>query len=257
MKCNDVLGFLSPYLDSELDRDTTWRIAGHLQACPSCRERFEREARLERAIAERLKAAEGDESEVFDRVLARVLAGRSRRRRWMLPAVAACLALASLLAWGVLGSWPAREESARAGPLVAKLLDSALSDHREFVSGRIGPDGTWVQARAHLEEALGQPLPALASDSLWRIEGLRLCRLGTWKTAFVMGRRGDDPVSLFLLPPGSVPADLEREAARTPCFHLEEGLCGVLALRERWVTVAVGGCEMGMEVLETLASERL
>ena len=47
MKCPDVIGFLSPYLDSELDTATTFQIQAHLGNCESCRKRFDQEGELE------------------------------------------------------------------------------------------------------------------------------------------------------------------------------------------------------------------
>ena len=55
MKCHDVRPLLMAYLDSELDTRTTVELEEHLEACPSCRRRFEAEGRVERALTEPLR----------------------------------------------------------------------------------------------------------------------------------------------------------------------------------------------------------
>ncbi|MFQ5414477.1 MAG: zf-HC2 domain-containing protein [Phycisphaerae bacterium] len=54
MNCKQVRRWLSPYLDSELGPTKTFEISEHLAACDACRWRFERERRVDRAVAERL-----------------------------------------------------------------------------------------------------------------------------------------------------------------------------------------------------------
>jgi hypothetical protein len=55
MNCQECRKWWSPYLDSELDAHTTFQVAEHLRACPSCRERFEREAYFEDWLRTKLR----------------------------------------------------------------------------------------------------------------------------------------------------------------------------------------------------------
>jgi hypothetical protein len=54
MNCMDIIQYLGPYLDSELDVATTVQIQAHLTRCSSCRLRFEQEHELEERIRQSL-----------------------------------------------------------------------------------------------------------------------------------------------------------------------------------------------------------
>lgn len=74
MKCQDTIAFMGPYLDSELDPTTTFRIQAHLARCETCRERFAQEERLERRLASSLRRSPGSRAE-DEQAWMRALAG--------------------------------------------------------------------------------------------------------------------------------------------------------------------------------------
>ena len=89
MKCEDVIHFVGPYLDSELDPTTTFQIQAHLSQCSMCRTRFEREHELECRINQSLQRTIGLDDEVrWNQILHRALPmprapGRSARTFWL------------------------------------------------------------------------------------------------------------------------------------------------------------------------------
>ncbi len=68
VNCRDARALLMPYLDSELDAAATASVQEHLAVCATCARRFEREARLESALADvfRVGTMPADVSERLD-----------------------------------------------------------------------------------------------------------------------------------------------------------------------------------------------
>ncbi len=84
MKCADVIPYIGPYLDSELDATTTFQIQAHLTRCPRCRMRFDQEHALEIRIAEALAVPSApDQGRRWERILRRALPGpQAERSSW-------------------------------------------------------------------------------------------------------------------------------------------------------------------------------
>jgi anti-sigma factor (TIGR02949 family) len=84
MNCTDVIQYLGPYLDSELDVSTTAQVQAHLSRCPRCCERFDQEQALEDRIAESLKSsATPDDGRRWERILRRAVPRPEvSARRW-------------------------------------------------------------------------------------------------------------------------------------------------------------------------------
>ncbi|MCB9899386.1 MAG: zf-HC2 domain-containing protein [Planctomycetes bacterium] len=55
LRCEQARAMLMAYLDSELDANATLSVTEHLKGCAGCRERFEREGRLEQALVATLR----------------------------------------------------------------------------------------------------------------------------------------------------------------------------------------------------------
>jgi len=84
MNCADVMHFLGPYLDSELDVATTAQVQAHLARCRRCGERFDQEQALEKRIAESLRShGTPDDGRRWHRILRRVVPGpQESARTW-------------------------------------------------------------------------------------------------------------------------------------------------------------------------------
>lgn len=86
MNCTDVIGYLSPYLDSELDPTTTFQIQAHLSGCQSCRERFDEEAAFERQINGSLRSPKASSDGAWESLLTLAISNapsaKIHRSRW-------------------------------------------------------------------------------------------------------------------------------------------------------------------------------
>ena len=86
MKCVEVVQFVGPYLDSELDTTTTFQIQAHLAKCPSCHARYEQEHDLERKISNSLRGVHDTGNDVrWMQILERALPQQSVRQRKRVP----------------------------------------------------------------------------------------------------------------------------------------------------------------------------
>lgn len=234
MTCDDVRKFLGPFLDSELDARTSYELGLHLNDCASCRDRVERERRLEAEIA---LAAGRDEStpEMWNRALGRL----QPKRRWW-PWAAAALVLA---AGAVALLLPARPD----------LLRTAIADHDELLDGRFSPDVATQdadRAAAYLREKVpvSAALPA-APDCL--IVGVRLCFFHGHPVGLVIYRLQEGSASLFLVPNSEMPSFDHAEGGTLQ----EHGLIALLRRVEgaEFSVVAVGPAAARAEV-ERLAT---
>ena len=57
MNCKAVRKWMSPYLDSELDRPITFEVSEHLQDCSECAARFDAERRVDDTIRSQIERA--------------------------------------------------------------------------------------------------------------------------------------------------------------------------------------------------------
>lgn len=192
MNCDDVRKFLGPFLDDELDARTSYELGLHLNDCAACRDRVERERRLEGEIA---GAARHDDTtaEMWARALGRL---RPRSRAWWPSALArparwvAATALLGLAAWGVVPQRP-------------DLVHVAFEDHRELLAGRFGPDVATADAETaagYVREktSLAAALPGPADGRT--VVGARLCFFHGSPVGLVIYRLRGESASLFLVP---------------------------------------------------------
>ena len=186
MKCEEARRFLGPYLDSELDPKTSFEIARHVEVCTGCRERFEAEGRLERAIAEELRVPAPNDDEIWNRALA---ASAPRNRIPIVLVTAAILFIVLGISWIVF-------------PGEAGLADDLRSDHRKVQAGRSpldvttsNPDEVSEFFRKHLgiEVSTGE-----VPDG--RLMGGRRCALRGVPAAFLLYRVDGEPISVCVFP---------------------------------------------------------
>lgn len=78
MNCAEVIQYVGPYLDSELEQDITFQIQLHLSRCPHCHARYEQEQNFENRIVQSLRASpnEQDDEKHWASILQRTLPPR-------------------------------------------------------------------------------------------------------------------------------------------------------------------------------------
>ena len=96
MNCREARRCLSPYLDSELDADTTFAISEHLRVCAPCRLRFEGEIHVDKLIVTGLSIGEMPDA-MWRRMIQPLR--RSQRAPWRAYAPLAAAAVIALVAW--------------------------------------------------------------------------------------------------------------------------------------------------------------
>jgi len=201
-------------MDSELDPRTSFDVGEHLERCQACARRFGAELALERDLTDGLKrVARGpQDAATWERITdavrrdgAPTRVGRPGPWRRIMALVAALLLLAlGLGAFLVRGVTPA--------PLGA-LGKAACHSHDEYVAGTERPEVATSAAdevHAYFRAQLGldvNPPPDLA------LVGARRCAVGTVHLAYVMARRGQEPVSAFVLPARDLGAFPEAQRA--------------------------------------------
>lgn len=153
MDCKAARKLVTPYIDGELEPEMKRRVREHLGVCVGCRERFEGEARIERAIVLRFPS-EAMPPEVWTRLQARIRGSAHRRRRALLLAAGIAAAACALFAVGLF--WAANPP----GP---DLERAVLDLHRRIEAGAdvsemspVPPD----RSSAFLEAQVGNRLVA-------------------------------------------------------------------------------------------------
>lgn len=110
MTCNECRRWWSPYLDSELDATKTFEVSEHLRVCGPCRERFEREKRVDDSLREKL-CEDGMPDDVWADLCNRVRQPQPvARLPWLRPVALA----ASLVLIVTAGGWVFRQMTSTA-----------------------------------------------------------------------------------------------------------------------------------------------
>ncbi len=226
MRCEEARRFLGPYLDSELDPTTSFEIARHLESCAACRERFEAERKVERAVAAEVCRPEPGDEALFRRALER--GGRPRRRPWAWAAAGALLALG---AFALLR----RDEGG--------LVSSLRKDYRKYQGG--GSPLDVVSAEPQSVEGFFREKMGLAVRVPARIDGMELaggrrCSLRGVPTAFLIYRERGADVSVFVFNADHL--DRFPDAGRLAAPVVDEAdAVRVAALRSDWKVICAAG----------------
>lgn len=195
---------LSAWHDGEVTHEDGQRVEQHLANCAACR----RAAALLGETRSALVASAAREvpERVRERVQALVHGRVQRRRRWLTAGAFASVAVAAALA--LMVSHPATS-------LAPSLRDELVLRHwngfsREkpcdFESSDPEAVGSW------LEERLGYPVSVHIPDGA-RLIGARLCHITAMRTAAVMYRIDEEPLTVFVPPQDSPAAAMARSFA--------------------------------------------
>lgn len=135
MKCADARKLVEPYLDSELDTETTFEVERHLETCEACSQFFSREQEWTELLQQTLRH-EGRSPDLWEEIETRIRKPRIWRRLAQRLTV-----LNSVILVGVIGGLAAtallslRPEAA-GGPLVTAVEEC----HQAYLNGIVTAD---------------------------------------------------------------------------------------------------------------------
>ena len=227
MACDEAwLEVLSAWHDGEATPAEVARVAAHLPRCASCRTARSRF----RAIGEAMRDVQHRiDTELRGSVRTRSATGRRPLRRRVLAG--ALLTAAAMLVWLLPGTRDA-------GRVVVDELEArhltafAKSAPCDFESADPAAVRSWIAD--HLGNEV--EVPSVPGATLL---GARRCTLSGTSTVSLMYRRGDEPLSLFVAPPGTPTAvenvRLARAAVGCTVARLGAAVCargGLFAVAE-------------------------
>jgi len=201
-RCSDIDPLTTPYVDGEVPPGERLRLAGHIDDCPSCHRNVTAEAAartLVRAHAEALVDAAPADLRVRCAAAARPrqagwgLARLSQARWPMAMAATLLLAVGAAVAYGTI--YPSRAAAAQL------TLDHLKCFALFGQPAALQPAD--VQAALKAQFGFDVALPdGDHADGLTLVGGRR-CLYLDGSVAHILYRRGQVPVSLFVLPPGA------------------------------------------------------
>ncbi len=192
MSCRAMRDRVQAYADGELGTEGVLEAEAHLAHCPPCREAFERQRGLGRAIATLYPRPEPPPA--IEDAIREQLRGRSRRGLARAAAVAAAVTgvgIAALLAGRGDAAMPPEVRAAlglhRAAESGAVALGLASSD--------VGEVNRWLRREVpFVTELSAAAMPGFA------LEGAAAVELAGQRAGHVLYRADARPISLFVLP---------------------------------------------------------
>jgi hypothetical protein len=156
MNCGEISKFAPLYLAGELEPALAENFSAHLKSCPACRRELRQQTTFDELLRTSVLAEHIDSSSVDQRVRARISAGESRPRGWILAVagVAAVLVLAAV-GYRVMVSFRMKPVYAAAArdhrmEIVDRQPRKWLTDYAsiEGLAGHVGLPGSVVAAFA-------------------------------------------------------------------------------------------------------------
>jgi hypothetical protein len=203
MNCSEARQHWNLYHDSEGDVELHFRIEEHLANCAGCAEWFHSQSRLEDLLAEKL-AARTPDPELWNRVLVGTgLVKPASTRRWILfSSMAACAATIALLV-----VWNGDRFS---GAPTNDLADLTGSWHERLASGVEAlqfKSQSDLEVEDYLRKQVSFPVRCPPrKDAGFEVRGAGVCRLADQPAAYLAGHVDMTPVSIFVMPRGSLAA---------------------------------------------------
>jgi anti-sigma factor RsiW len=228
VNCEETKDLLHGYLDDELDPAHSLEVERHLQECPACARALEAQEELRTALrapqlyhrapdhlAERIRT-------LVDRPGKQRLQGRAWR--WRPLAIAASLAAAAFLGWGI-GRWtttPPRDELI-AQAVLSNHLRSLLASHLLDVPSS---DQHQVKPWFNGQVDFSPPVKNFAEQG-FALAGGRLEYINGQKVAVLVYKRREHVINLFIWPEAA--DDQAERALERQGYHLIHWIRGGLS----------------------------
>jgi len=194
MDCNRIKEYIYPFLDGQLDTQTSKLVKGHLSACPICSLELEQEKKLDSLIRSSIPK-ENAPYELKEEILKQI-AGLSERKfgRFILPILKpALISIAGVVLIFVFLSsiskpFPVYSETVKEH---IQFLQGSLPMH--IVSNKPQDVSKWLQAKLDFKIMV----PDLSSRNV-DLLGARVSSLKNKKTAYITYEKDGHNISVFM-----------------------------------------------------------
>ena len=255
LKCEDIRGRLTLYLDNELQGEERGMVEAHLSDCESCAAIFTRELNFLNAVRESapLHVAPPELRAKVQKILREGVAGvvpenrprRASRVSWLLAAAAALLLLLlPLLVWRF------RQNTTPSGRAPSSFALMAAGTHLRHVRGQLPLEvesgnpqqiSSWFMNKVNFSVKLPNYQESSGQEKLYTLEGARLVNYQNDYAAYVAYKMKERPISLVITSDSAArPSGGEEIQARGLTFHYNaiDGL-KVLTWSDRGLTYAL------------------
>ena len=257
LKCEDIRGRLTLYLDNELQGEERGMVEAHLSECESCAAMFTRELNFLKAVRESapLYAAPPELRAKIQKILSEGVSAasampqkktrRASRVSWLMAAAAALLLLlVPLLVWRF------RQSSTPSGRAASAFALMAADHHLRHVRGQLPLEtesadpqqiSSWFMNKVKFSVKLPNYQESSGQEKLYTLEGARLVGYQNDYAAYVAYRMKERPISLVITSDSVAhPSGGEEIQARGLTFHYNaiDGL-KVLTWSDRGLTYAL------------------
>jgi len=248
MNCEQTRRHWHLFHDSEGDAELHHQINEHLAMCPGCAGWFHQQSRLEDGLGERLRAGEPTEAiweRIRNRSCPRAPAGA---RPWSLFSFSRVVLLAASVLVAVAGIvWTMRGVGPEPGPSPhLSALSAAM--HERLATGREPAQfasRSDIEVERYLRRQVGFRVHCPPrKDVDFEVSGAGVCTVNDKTAAYILGKVGPAPVSLFVLDRTSLdafPHDREMVARGDGRHRCREGSYEMVAgIASENVVVVVG-----------------
>ena len=256
LKCEDIRGRLTLYLDNELQGEERGMVEAHLAGCEACAAIFARELNFLKEVRESapLHVAPPELRAKIQRILSEGpmvgVAGETRPRRasrasWLVAAAAALLVLLlPVLVWRTF------KQSTVSPVKTSSFALMAAETHLRHMRGQLPLEmetenpqqiSAWFLNKVNFSVKLPNYQESSGQEKLYTLEGARLVGYQNDYAAYVAYRMKDRPISLVITSDSVArPSGGEEIQARGLTFHYNaiDGL-KVLTWSDRGLTYAL------------------
>jgi len=257
LKCEDIGGRLTLYLDNELQGEERGMVEAHLSECESCAAIFTRELNFLNAVRESapLHVAPPELRAKVQKILSEGASGvsatpenrprRASRVSWLVAAAAALLLLLlPLLVWRI------RQSTAPASRAPSGFALMAAETHLRHMRGQLPLEmesgdpqqiSSWFMNKVNFSVKLPNYQESSGQEKLYTLEGARLVYYENEYAAYVAYEMKERPISLVITSDSVArPSGGEEIQARGLTFHYNaiDGL-KVLTWSDRGLTYAL------------------
>lgn len=194
MDCREVKNNIHPFMDGELDDQTSQMVKEHISVCPLCTLELEQEKRMDSLIKNNIPKEKAP-YELKETILKRIARlGEKRIHRFVFPALKPALigitgAVLIFISFSLLN---------RPFPVYSE----AVGEHIQFLQGKIpisissdkpSEVNRWLQAKLDFKVMT----PDLLSQGV-TLQGARVCDIKGRKTAYLMYTKNEHNLSVFM-----------------------------------------------------------